>query len=242
MTGHEARCAPRWGGPASASPEVRYRLGRFGPPDEIVSLDHSNKPRRSPTAAQRGAQARVLRIIGGSWRGRKLRFPPSPEIRPTPDRVRETLFNWLGPRVSGARCLDLFAGSGALGLESLSRGAAQVTFVERDAVAARELYARLTEWGAVGARVENSEALRFLDMANGLSIGPFSIVFLDPPFESDLLAQAAELLEKGGLLTPGALIYVECAARKGLPALPPNWPTTKAKQAGEVGYYLLTRN
>ena len=156
--------------------------------------------------------------------------------------MRETLFNWLGPRVSGARCLDLFAGSGALGLESLSRGAAQVTFVERDAVAARELYARLTEWGAVGARVENSEALRFLDMANGLSIGPFSIVFLDPPFESDLLAQAAELLEKGGLLTPGALIYVECAARKGLPALPPNWPTTKAKQAGEVGYYLLTRN
>ena len=182
-----------------------------------------------------------MRIIGGSWRGRKLRFPPSPEIRPTPDRVRETLFNWLGPRVSGACCLDLFAGSGALGLESLSRGAAQVTFVERDAAAARELSARLSEWGATGARVEHSDALRFLGMASVPTRGPFNIVFLDPPFESDVLAQAADLLEKGVLLTPGALIYVECAARKGLPALPPNWSATKTKQAGEVGYHLLTR-
>jgi 16S rRNA (guanine966-N2)-methyltransferase len=183
----------------------------------------------------------VLRIIGGSWRGRKLRFPPSPEIRPTPDRVRETLFNWLGPYMSGARCLDLFAGSGALGLESLSRGAAQVTFVERDAAAARELKARLTEWGATGARVEQSEALRFLGMARVPESGPFNIVFLDPPFDSDLLAQTADLLEKGSLLAPGALIYVECAARKDLPSFPPNWSATKAKQAGEVGYHLLTR-
>ena len=205
-------------------------------------MDHSDKPRRAPAAAQRGAQARVLRIIGGSWRGRKLRFPPSPEIRPTPDRVRETLFNWLGPYLSGARCLDLFAGSGALGLESLSRGAAQVTFVERDPAAARELKARLTEWGATGARVEQSEALRFLGIARGPEIGPFNIVFLDPPFDSDLLAQTADLLEKGSLLAPVALIYVECAARKGLPPLPRNWSATKAKQAGEVGYYLLTRS
>ena len=183
-----------------------------------------------------------MRIIGGSWRGRKLRFPPSPEIRPTPDRVRETLFNWLGPRVSGACCLDLFAGSGALGLESLSRGAAQVTFVERDAAAARELSARLSEWGATGARVEHSDALRFLGMASGPASGPFNIAFLDPPFDSDLLSQAADLLEKGALLAPGALIYVECAARKGLPALPPNWSATKTKQAGEVGYHLLTRS
>jgi 16S rRNA (guanine966-N2)-methyltransferase len=155
--------------------------------------------------------------------------------------VRETLFNWLGPRVPGARCLDLFAGSGALGLEALSRGAAQVTFVERDAAAARELTARLSEWGATGGRVEQSDALRFLGLAGGPGNGPFDIVFLDPPFESGLLASAADLLEKGGLLAPGALIYVECAARSGLPALPPNWAATKAKQAGEVGYHLLTR-
>ena len=205
-------------------------------------MDHdSNKPRRAPSA-QRGSQARVLRIIGGSWRGRKLRFPPSPEIRPTPDRVRETLFNWLGPYLPGARCLDLFAGSGALGLESLSRGAAQVTFVERDPAAARELQARLTEWGATGARVEQSDALRFLGMARGAEIDPFNIVFLDPPFDSDLLVQTSDLLEKGSLLAPGALIYVECAAKKGLPPLPPNWSATKAKQAGEVGYHLLTRS
>ena len=205
-------------------------------------MDHSKKPRRAPAAAGRGDQARVLRIIGGSWRGRKLRFPPSPEIRPTPDRVRETLFNWLGPRVSGASCLDLFAGSGALGLESLSRGAAQVTFVERDAAAARELSARLSEWGAIGARVEHSDALRFLGMASGAASGPFNIVFLDPPFDSDLLAQTADLLEKGALLAPGALIYVESAARRALPVLPSNWSATKAKQAGEVGYHLLTRS
>src|SRR5258707_12452936 len=104
----------------------------------------------------------MLRIIGGRWGGRRLRFPPQEEIRPTPDRVRETLFNWLGPRVPGSRCLDLFAGSGALGLEALSRGAAHVTFVETDAIAVRELRARLAEWRATGAQVEHRDALRFL--------------------------------------------------------------------------------
>lgn len=179
----------------------------------------------------------MLRIIGGMWRGRKLRFPPSPEIRPTPDRVRETLFNWIAARLPGARCLDLFAGSGALGLESLSRGATHVTFVERDAAAARELGARLSEWGASGAEVEHGDALRFLGGAGR----PFDIVFLDPPFDSDFLTLAADRLENGGWLAPGALIYVECPARTGLPPLPPTWAATKAKQAGEVGYHLLTR-
>jgi len=102
--------------------------------------------RDTTPAVNRENRARVLRIIGGMWRGRRLRFPPQAQIRPTPDRVRETLFNWLALRVPGARCLDLFAGSGALGLEALSRGAAHVTFVERDAAAVRELRARLTEW------------------------------------------------------------------------------------------------
>ena len=193
--------------------------------------------RQRGTPRRGAAQARVLRIIGGMWRGRKLRFPPSPEIRPTPDRVRETLFNWLGTRLPGARCLDLFAGSGALGLESLSRGAAHVTFVERDGAAARELRARLSEWGATGADVEHGDALRFLGSAGR----PFDVVFLDPPFDSDFLTLAADRLESGGWLAPGALIYVECAARNGLPPLPPTWTTTKAKQAGEVGYHLLTR-
>src|SRR6185437_11309729 len=166
-------------------------------------------------AGRPASLARVLRIIGGKWRGRKLRFPPSPEIRPTPDRVRETLFNWLAPRMTGARCLDLFAGSGALGLESLSRGAAHVTFVERDSAAVRELRARLSEWGASGAQVEQEDALRFLK--RGAGGGPFDVVFLDPPFDSDLLATVAGLLEQGQWLNRGALIYLECAARSGLP-------------------------
>ena len=212
---------------------------RFGHAQRRNSLDHPGKTRRRSTsgAARPASQARVLRIIGGKWRGRKLRFPPSPEIRPTPDRVRETLFNWLAPRMVGARCLDLFAGSGALGLEALSRGADHVTFVERDSAAVRELRARLSEWGATGAQVEQGDALSFLRGKGG----PYDIVFLDPPFDSDSVSVAARLLEEGLWLASGALIYVECAARSGLPPLPPSWSATRAKQAGEVGYHLLTR-
>ena len=182
----------------------------------------------------RAGRSRVLRIIGGSWRGRKLRFPASAAIRPTPDRVRETLFNWLGPATPGAQCLDLFAGSGALGLEALSRGAAHVTFVEQDAAAARELRTRLAEWQAQDARVERADAVRYLAGA----ARPFDIVFLDPPFASQLLSRAAVLLE-AGWLRRGALIYVERAARAGLPPLPQSWQPLKAKRAGEVGYHLF---
>ena len=130
----------------------------------------------------------------------KLRFPDRPELRPTPDRVRETLFNWLGTRTAGARCLDLFAGSGALGLEALSRGAAHVSFIERDPVAARELRARLAEWQASGAEVECADALQFL---NGAPV-PFGVVFLDPPFGSELLSSAARRLAERGWLLPEA--------------------------------------
>lgn len=221
------------------------RYGGLQGPLQDIRLNYTGKNRRgtpSATHARPARDARVLRIIGGTWRGRKLRFPPSPEIRPTPDRVRETLFNWLMPRLPGARCLDLFAGSGALGLESLSRGAAHVTFVERDAAAVRELRARLSEWGAVGAHVEQSDALRFLATGTATEAGRFDIVFLDPPFGSDLLTEVADRLEQGRWLAAGALIYMECAARNGLPPLPAGWTVTKAKEAGEVGYHLLTRD
>jgi 16S rRNA (guanine966-N2)-methyltransferase len=166
-----------------------------------------------------------------------LRFPAQPDIRPTPDRVRETLFNWLAPRVPGSRCLDLFAGSGALGLEALSRGAAHVTFVERDMAAVRELRARLAEWGASGAQVEQSDALRFLAGA----AQPVDIVFLDPPFASGLLAESCRLLEEQHWVSANALIYVETDARSALPPLPHTWTVTKAKQAGAVGYHLIAR-
>jgi 16S rRNA (guanine966-N2)-methyltransferase len=202
-----------------------------------MNVKNIGKSRGIPPAAPRAASSRVLRIIGGTWRGRRLRFPPREEIRPTPDRVRETLFNWLAPRVAGARCLDLFAGSGALGLEALSRGAAQVTFVERDAVAVRELRARLTEWEAVGGQVEQAEAMRFL----GSTAQPFDIVFLDPPFASGLLTPVARLLEDKHWLGANSLIYVETDAHSGLPPLPANWQITRTKGAGAVGYHLLTR-
>ena len=152
---------------------------------------------------------------------------------------------------SGARCLDLFAGSGALGLEALSRGAAHVTFVEREPAAAREICARLAEWGARAASVERADARRFLERTPA---APFDIVFLDPPFASTLLAEAALRLEQGRWLSDGALIYLECPAgasakggtaaaqaAAGLPPVPPRWTALKAKHAGEVGYHLYSR-
>jgi 16S rRNA (guanine966-N2)-methyltransferase len=182
----------------------------------------------------RGADARVLRIIGGRWRGRKLRFPADAAIRPTPDRVRETLFNWLQMEMEGVRCLDLFAGSGALGLEALSRGAAHVTFVEQETTAARALQRLLGEWLAPDAVVKQMDALRFL----GEPGQPFDIVFLDPPFASGLLTGAVRRLATGGRLAPGARVYVEYPSQEGAPALPEGWARAKTKQAGEVGYDL----
>lgn len=187
----------------------------------------------------RGNQTRTLRIIGGTWRGRTWRFPDG-EIRPTPDRVRETLFNWLAPGIAGARCLDLFAGSGALGLEALSRGAARVVFVEQAAAAARDLRRTLELWGgqrAEAVRIHTGEAGAYLAGKSEL----FDVVFLDPPFAGELLGRAAAQLESGAWLAPGALIYAECAAREGLPPLPTGWMVSKAGRAGEVGYHLLRR-
>jgi len=193
---------------------------------------------RAGNSQGRGAQSRVIRVIGGAMRGRRWRFPDIPDIRPTPDRVRETVFNWLGTRVVGARCLDLFAGSGALGLESLSRGASGVVFVEQHAAIARALSAVIAEWNVQGAEVARADAFFYL---RG-SAQPFDIVFLDPPFAGGLLAPAAVQLEERGWLAPNALIYMECAAREARPALPQAWKELKAKQAGEVGYHLYARN
>jgi 16S rRNA (guanine966-N2)-methyltransferase len=181
----------------------------------------------------------MLRIIGGSWRGRTWRFPDG-EIRPTPDRVRETLFNWLAPTIAGARCLDLFAGSGALGLEALSRGAARAVFVEQASAPTRELRQTLALWGgeqAAAAQIHGMDAKVFL--AGKPEI--FDVVFLDPPFAAGLLGQIATRLEAGQWLAPTALIYAECPARASLPPLPACWTVAKTGRAGEVGYHLLRR-
>ncbi len=224
------------------------RAGKSGSGSRAVTQQGESRKRasESPTTRApgdqshgRGAQSRVIRIIGGAMRGRRWRFPDIPEVRPTPDRVRETLFNWLGPRIVGARCLDLFAGSGALGLESLSRGASAVVFVEQHvAIAARARYAR----EATGA----FRVLRFrAPMRSRTCAAPLSrsiIAFIDPPFAAGLIAPAAAALEQKGWLSPGALIYMESPAREARPDLPQCWKELKAKQAGEVGYYLYARD
>ena len=186
--------------------------------------------------AQSSRQQRILRIIGGRHRGRRLQFPAGVEIRPTPDRVRETLFNWLQPRIVGARVLDLFAGSGALGLEALSRGAAHVSFVERDRRAAAAIEALTREWQEAGASVDSVDALDWLEKSPGPG---FDIVFVDPPYDSNLLAAALESLARRKLLAPDARVYVEHRVRDPLPPLPPGWKSIRDGRAGEVGYHLL---
>ena len=205
----------------------------------------------------RTAQTRELRIIAGQWRGRRWRFPAGPDIRPTPDRVRETLFNWLAPHIRGARVLDLFAGSGALGLESLSRGAAHTTFVDADPRAVEALRERCTEWSGASreagtpvgsAEFHRTDALAFLAGSAGRSTpAPFDIVFLDPPFGAGLWGKAAARLEEGGWLAPQAFVYLEAPATRGdIGPAPPGLPATlkpwRDGTAGEVGYHLLRRD
>jgi 16S rRNA (guanine966-N2)-methyltransferase len=214
----------------------------------LRKVKHNGKTRAPARAhdADRGARnpARtplrppgMLRIIGGRHRGRKLALPADVAIRPTPDRVRETLFNWLQPRIDGARALDLFAGSGALGLEALSRGAGHVTFVEQDRRAAAAIDTLSRDWQETGAQVVCSDALGWLSRAKGSA--PFDIVFLDPPYDSALLAAAATALVEGRLLAPDSRVYVEHRARDALPPMPAGWRDVRDGRAGEVGYHLF---
>jgi 16S rRNA (guanine966-N2)-methyltransferase len=180
-----------------------------------------------------------VRIIGGGWRGRRVSFPDVPGLRPTPDRVRETLFNWLQHAISGAHCLDLFAGSGALGLEALSRGAKQVVFVEQAVAAAHALQEQLVRFGGEArGQVVEMGAARYL--RSGAQ--PFDIVFLDPPFGRDALAEYVPLIDAGQWLKPGALVYLENEKQAGVPPLPAHWQLLKSKSAGEVGYHLARRD
>jgi 16S rRNA (guanine966-N2)-methyltransferase len=178
-----------------------------------------------------------LRIIGGMWRGRKIRFPAIAGLRPTPDRVRETVFNWLAPVIGGSRCLDLYAGSGALGLEALSRGAAAVTFVERERSAARQLDETAKTLAPGRTTVYQADVLAWL-------VGPaavFDVVFVDPPYDSGQLAEAMPALEARGWLAPDALIYLEAPAKTGVPAMPASWAVHRTGRAGAVGYHLARR-
>ncbi len=180
-----------------------------------------------------GAPRRV-RIVGGEWRGRRLAVLDEPGLRPTPDRVRETLFNWLAPLITAARCLDLFAGSGALGFEAASRGAARVVLVEKMAKVVRQLHENARMMGARQIAVIHDDARHWL---TGKS-EPFDLVFLDPPFAENLLGPSCAALDQGGWLARGARVYLEAPAATGFPALPEGWRLTHYKQAGQVRFGL----
>ncbi|OBS08190.1 16S rRNA (guanine(966)-N(2))-methyltransferase RsmD [Acidihalobacter prosperus] len=185
---------------------------------------------------RRGADNR-LRIIGGRWRGRRIEFPDAPGLRPTADRVRETLFNWLQWSLPGSRCLDLFAGSGALGFEAASRGAAEVVMVEVSPHVAAGLAGNAARLDAP-VQVVNRSAEAYL---RGEPT-PFDIVFLDPPFAQALLEPSLAALAEGGWLKPGAAVYLEYPSTHAAPMLPPGLTFARQQRAGQVAYALAHRS
>jgi 16S rRNA (guanine966-N2)-methyltransferase len=189
------------------------------------------------TTSKRSDYPGVVRIIGGAWRGRRLQVPDVAGLRPTPDRVRETLFNWLRPWLPGAHCIDLFAGTGALCLEALSQGAARVVMVEKRATIAANLRHSVAALAAQNAEVVESDAIEHL-------AGPvehFDIVFVDPPFQSDLIARSSQMIEQHGWLVSGGFAYIEAPREMTTLPIPDSWELIHSQQAGNVGYYLARR-
>jgi len=179
-------------------------------------------------------KSQQLRIIGGVWRGRKLSFPDLPGLRPSADRVRETLFNWLAPVIAGTRCLDLFAGSGALGLEAASRGAAEVVLVEQDRAVANALRKHIERLSAANVQVREGDALSYLQDSGP----PFDVVFVDPPFDAGLLQQSIDALHTGQWLHTDSYVYLEAERGTGI-SLPQGWELFRSKRAGQVDYHLV---
>lgn len=176
-----------------------------------------------------------LRIIGGQWRGRRLSFKAEEGLRPTLDRYRETLFNWLMFDVEGARCLDLFAGSGALGLEALSRGARYVDFVDASPQAAQNIREHLKNLGCQQASVHHRPAEAWLKQ----HAEAYDLIFLDPPFHKDLLQPCLYLLEYQGFIKPSTKLYLEAEADFHPSRLPEHWQTIKQKTAKNKIFLLL---
>ncbi|CAJ0997399.1 16S rRNA (guanine(966)-N(2))-methyltransferase [Sodalis praecaptivus] len=179
-----------------------------------------------------------IRIIGGRWRGRKLPVPDSPGLRPTTDRVRETLFNWLAPVIQEARCLDCFAGSGALGLEALSRGAASVTLLEQDRAVSAQLAKNLQVLQAQQCQVITADSLRWLAQPGDA----FNVVFIDPPFRQGMITNTVAILERHRRLADDAWIYIETETEGLSPEVPPHWQLHREKIAGQVAYRLYIRH
>lgn len=196
-------------------------------------MANSPRARRRPGASTSGR----LRIVAGKWRGRLVPVADVDGLRPTAARIRETLFNWLAPVIDGAKCLDVCAGSGALGLEALSRGASTVTFIEQSRVAAAGLRSAADGLAASGADVVTADAVAWLASATPV---PHDIVFVDPPYKAALLGDLCRLLDSRGWLAPDARVYVEQDRKQPPAELPQHWRVLKDKKAGNVNYQLLT--
>ncbi len=199
----------------------------------LLIMSRKNPPYRANLKSAKN----TLRIIGGYWRSRKLTFINAPNLRPTPDRVRETLFNWLQRSISDARCLDLFAGSGALGLEALSRGAMEVVFIEKHRAAAQQLEQNLRLLAA-DSGVLQCDAKNYLQQATKA----FDIIFLDPPFRQNWLPQILDIIFQRKLLQPNGLIYLEHEAEKNYQWQDWGLSAIKTTKAGQVRSYLLELN
>ncbi len=178
-----------------------------------------------------------IRIIAGKWRGRKLKVHDMKDLRPTPDRVRETLFNWLAPVIVDARCLDPFAGSGALGFEALSRGAAQVVMIDQSVQLVKLLKEELAQFGADNAEIYCASVPAGLKKTTE----PFDIVFLDPPYDSDLLLTTCRYLHEHHFLAKNAYIYLEARQDIKDNQLPSGWRLLKSQRAGQVYYHLAQK-
>lgn len=194
------------------------------------------KARSQPTS---GKYPQQLRIIGGQWRGRRINVIASEGLRPTPDRIRETVFNWLQMWIPGASCLDLFAGSGALCLEALSRGATRAVMVEKSHEAATMIRQNIELLEATNAVVVNEDSQRYL-----LSkADAFDIVFVDPPFKNhELIGASFAALNQQGWIKPGGWVYIESSSALAVPELPRGWVLEHSKTAGQVGYHLARVN
>ncbi|MCK6265746.1 16S rRNA (guanine(966)-N(2))-methyltransferase RsmD [Vibrio sp. ZSDE26] len=193
--------------------------------------------RRQQNTSQKKPSTGFVRIISGLWRGRKLPVHDLEGLRPTTDRVKETLFNWLAQDVPQAKCLDLFAGSGGLGFEAASRQAESVTLIEMNNQAYRQLKTNAETVKAKNINVVNSDSLVYLKQAGT----PFDIVFIDPPFRKGMLAEAIALLEENNWLSEDALIYVETEKELTLEGIPTHWHTYREKTTGQLSYRLFTR-
>lgn len=193
--------------------------------------------RRQQNSSQNKPSTGFVRIISGLWRGRKLPVHDAQGLRPTTDRVKETLFNWLAQEVPGAKCLDLFAGSGGLGFEAASRQAQSVTLIELNPTAFKQIQQNIAALNASNLQVVNSDALTFLQQTGT----PQHIVFIDPPFRQGLLNETVTLLEQNGWLADDAMIYIETEKELPLDGIPNNWHLHREKTAGQVSYRLFER-